>query len=303
MPNLGNIIEGLARTVPGNAGHQILSCKYITYQDWEPYSAYEYARWSAAVISFFIIIATVLLARPNVTELATTDDGVPWDWNWATSSIKELPIAQRSFSTGGILFNAWLANASQLVLSMAYFALNRLCTSICFAREWNDCAIHRKGLRTTNPSGKQRPAYFLQLPYRWAVPLTTISGVLHWLLSQSLFLVLLEIRDMDGKIIEAESISTVGYSNLSLLVFATTYLTTLLVVLRLQLRRITLHIPPANHCSLVISAACHPPPEDVNAQLKRVQWGVMRKRFGARVGHCSFTSEDVLTPEQGKHYA
>jgi hypothetical protein len=249
------------------------------------------------------MIVAILLARPNVTKLAITDGDVPWDLNWATSSIKQLPIAQSSFSTGGILFNAWLANAPQLLLSMAYFALNRMCTSICFTREWNDCAMHCKGLRMTGPSGKQRPAYFLQLPYRWAVPLTTISGVLHWLLSQSLFLVLLEIRDMDGIIIDAESRSTVGYSNLSLLVFATTYLATLFVVLGLQLRRITLRIPPANHCSLVISAACHPPPEDANAQLKQVQWGVVRERFGAEVGHCSFTSEDVLTPEQGKHYA
>ncbi|KAE9378504.1 hypothetical protein N431DRAFT_528895 [Stipitochalara longipes BDJ] len=186
---------------------------------------------------------------------------------------------------------------------MAYFALNRMCTSICFTREWNDCAIYRKGLRTTVSSGEQRPAYFLQLPYRWAVPLTTISGVLHWLLSQSLFLVLLEIRDTDGEIIDTESTSTVGYSNLSLLVFATTYLVTLFVVFGLQVRRITLRIPPANHCSLVISAACHPPPEDPNAQLKQVQWGVVRERFGARVGHCSFTSEEVSPPKEEKYYA
>jgi hypothetical protein len=133
--------------------------------------------------------------------------------------------------------------------------------------------------------------------------LTTISGVLHWLLSQSLFLVLLEIRDKNGNIIASESTSTVGYSNLSLLVFATTYLATLFVVLALQLRKTTLRIPPAAHCSLVISAACHPPPGDEDAQLKMVQWGVVRKRFGAGVGHCSFTSEEVSPPESGKQYA
>jgi hypothetical protein len=193
-------------------------------------------------MSLFIMIVAILLARPATTELALADESVPWDWNWATSSTRQLTIAQNSFSSGSILFNAWLANAPQLVLSMAYFALNRMCTSICFTREWNDCAIHRKGLRTTHPSGEQRPAYFLQVPYRWAVPLTTVSGVLHWLLSQSFFLVLLKVRDIDGIIIDAESISTVGYSNLSLLVFATTYLATLSVVLGLQLRRITLRI-------------------------------------------------------------
>ena len=235
-----------------------------------------------------------------MTEEGTPD---PWDWNWATSSTQQVPIAQSSYSTGSVLFNAWLANAPQLVLSTAYFALNRMCTSICFTREWNDYAMFRKGLRVTDPSAEQRPAYFLQLPYRWAVPLTAISGVLHWLLSQSLFLVLLEIRDTDGTIIDGESRSTVGYSNLSLLVFATTYFVMLFTVLGLQLRKITLRIPPSNHCSLVISASCHPPPEDVNAQLKPVQWGVVRARFGGGVGHCSFTSEGVSSPEQGKYYA
>lgn len=127
--------------------------------------------------------------------------------------------------------------------------------------------------------------------------------MLHWLLSQSLFLVLLEIRDSQGAIIETESKSTVGYSNLSLLVFATIYFATLFIVLGFQMRRITLRLPPANHCSLIISAACHPPPEDTDAHLKKVQWGVVRARFGGEVGHCSFTSEEVSNPEEGKHYA
>ncbi|RDW74212.1 hypothetical protein BP5796_07654 [Coleophoma crateriformis] len=258
--------------------------------------------WSAAVIAFFVMVFVILLARP--TELETYADIPPaWDWNWATSSAKQLPIAQSSFDTGGILFNAWLANAPQLLLSVAYFALNRMCTSICFIREWNDCATHRKGLRVTERSGEQRPAYFLQLPYRWAIPLTITSGLLHWLLSQSLFLVLLEIRDTDGTIISSESRSTVGYSNLSLLVFATIYFAMLLPVLVLQLRKITFRIPSANHCSLVISAACHPPPDDRNAQLRNVQWGAVRARYGGKIGHCSFTSEEVLPPEEGKFYA
>lgn len=42
----------------------------------------------------------------------------------------------------------------------------------------------RKGLRVTQPHGYQRSSYFLQLPYRWSLPLIVISGTLHWLLSR-----------------------------------------------------------------------------------------------------------------------
>jgi len=235
------------------------------------------------------MIVIILLARPSLNSV---------DWDGAT-----LPIAWSSFRAEAILFNTWLANVPQIVLSMAYFALNRVCTSICFTREWNAYSIHRKGLRTSETSGERRPAYFVQLPYRWAVPLTAISGVLHWLLSRSFYLIVFEIRDEDGIIVESSSVSAVGYSNRGLLIFTTTYLATLLIVIGLQLRKMTLRIPPAAHCSLVISAACHPPPGDDNAQLKKVQWGVVRKRFGGGVEHCSFTSEEVLPPESGKLYA
>ncbi|KAF2808778.1 uncharacterized protein BDZ99DRAFT_39707 [Mytilinidion resinicola] len=82
--------------------------------------------------------------------------------------------------------------------SISYFALNRLCTSISFITEWNSHATTRKGLRVTNPAGAQRPAYFLQVPYRWAIPLTTMSGVLHWLLSQSFLRI--DLRDAQGNL-------------------------------------------------------------------------------------------------------
>ena len=36
---------------------------------------------------------------------------------------------------------------------------------------------------------------------------------------------------------------------------------------------------PANHCSSVVSAGCHPPPE-CECTAQQVQWGVVRKRFG-----------------------
>lgn len=175
---------------------------------------------------------------------------------------------------------------------------------MCFAQEWNSYGTAHKGLRATNLTGQQRSTYFLQLPYRWSIPLTVTSGLLHWLLSQSLFLVRLEIRDRNGQIIPSESRCNCGYSPISVLTFCLVFLTLLLVVLGLLLRKLTLDIPAPAHCSLAISAACHAPVVDgVNPQLKPVGWGVVRSRFGGEIAHCSFTSEEVTTPVEEQWYS
>ena len=232
----------------------------------------------------------------------STDTSTYWN-KWGTSSPHHLSIASGSFNSRTILLNAWLANTPQILLSFSYFAIDRLCTSMCFAREWNSYGIDHKGLRATNPTGDQRSTYFLQLPYRWYIPLTVASGFLHWLLSQSLFLVRLEIRDTHGQIITSESQCSCGYSPISVLTFCLLFLTLLLIVLGLLLRRLTLDVPAPAHCSLAISAACHPPVDDVDPQLKPVGWGVVRSRFGGDIAHCSFTSEDVTAPVDGQRYS
>ncbi|KAK1473980.1 hypothetical protein CCUS01_05570 [Colletotrichum cuscutae] len=48
----------------------------------------------------------------------------------------------------------------------------------------------------TELKGDQRQTYFLQLPYRYSLPLTIFSGGLRWLISQSIFLVNIEINIM-----------------------------------------------------------------------------------------------------------
>ena len=222
---------------------------------------------------------------------------------WGTSSPYQLAIASGSFDPKTTLLNGWLANTPQFLLSFSYFAINRLCTSMCFAQEWNSYGTARKGLRATNPTGQQRSTYFLQLPYRWSIPLTITSGLLHWLLSQSLFLVRLEIRDIHGQVITSNSRCNCGYSPISILTFCLVFLALLLVVLGLLLRKISLDIPAPAHCSLAISAACYAPLDDVHPQLKPVQWGVVRSCFGGEIAHCSFTSEEVTAPVEGQWYS
>lgn len=68
-------------------------------------------------------------------------------------------------------------------------------------REWNQFARKARGLRISSiPSSSQRSSYFLQLPYRFAIPIMLLSGVLHWLVSQSIFLVAVETYDQGVRV-------------------------------------------------------------------------------------------------------
>ncbi|KAF2733473.1 hypothetical protein EJ04DRAFT_409983, partial [Polyplosphaeria fusca] len=221
---------------------------------------------------------------------------------WGTNSKLLLPTST-SFDTRGILLNAWLANTPQILLSLAYFSINRVVTSAHFSQEWEGFSRSRKGLRVTNPKrSSQRTAHFLQIPYRWALPLGFLSGMLHWMLSQALFLVRLEMRDTAG-VLYPQSTCACGYSPLSLLCFSLVFWVLLISIAWILACKVKLHMPVADHCSAVISAACHPPPDDEVAFLKQVQWGVVRNRFGGTIEHCTFSSEPVTQPEEGRCYA
>lgn len=190
---------------------------------------------------------------------------------WGTASKLILPIvAPRGFDTRSVLLNAWLANTPQIFLSALYFSINRLCTSLCFAREWNEYAIKRRSLRVTYPRSEQQGTHFLQLPYRWAIRLILTSAVLHWLSSQSLFLMRFEHRDVEGNLYPTSTCSR-GYSTLSFLVFSLILWGLLMTVLALMLRRLRISIPISAHCSTIISAACHPPPTDSGCERRKVK--------------------------------
>ncbi|KAJ8113250.1 hypothetical protein OPT61_g4571 [Boeremia exigua] len=215
---------------------------------------------------------------------------------WGTDSEDVLPFGS------GPLLNAWIVNLPQIILSFCYLALNAICTSMASAQEWNTLGKTRKGLRVTRPFGKQRSTYFLQLPYRWAVPLIVTSGMLHWLLSQSFFLVRLVVVDADNKIVDAKSKTACGYARLSLLVFFAVALVLIVAIASVGLRHLQEAIPAAASCSLIISAACHPERTGWvirDAQLKKVKWGVLSGKDRHDRAFCSITAGSLKKPKVG----
>lgn len=85
-----------------------------------------------------------------------------------------------------------LVNAPQLILSFCYFSFNAFFTRLQVEREWNAFALSHKPLRVSCPAGEQVSSYRLQLPYKYSVPLLIISAMMHWTVSNAIFLYVLE---------------------------------------------------------------------------------------------------------------
>jgi hypothetical protein len=222
-------------------------------------------------------------------------------WAWGTASDDFLSFGSDKTTSTGTLYNAWLANMPQLFLSFAYLNINTICTSMAGAHEWNRLATARKYLRVTKPVGQQRSTYFLQLPYRWSLPLMTLGGILHWLLSQTFFLVRVDFFDNNGAV-TSQSISRCGFSSLCLMVFVGVALLLLTAIGVIGFWKMPMKMPIAGSCSLAISAACHPLSSEVDAHLQTVQWGVVQAKAGEEHGHCSLSSEPVEEPAHGETY-
>ncbi|KAI1740909.1 hypothetical protein F4680DRAFT_418089 [Xylaria scruposa] len=156
-----------------------------------------------------------------------------------------------------------LANSPQLLLSFCYLTYNNLFTYLQIAREWGKYGEGYFPLRVTNPQGQQSSTYRLQLPYRYSLPLMVASAVLHWILSNTIYVFISiggyysnDLAFHDQSLPETSAVY-VGYSTKALLALTTisTFLISLPVLLSLKRLPWNIVVPGCN--SLAISAACH----------------------------------------------
>ena len=85
-----------------------------------------------------------------------------------------------------------------MVLSISALILNGLFTYMCVEAEWQNYARKRAYLRVSWPTGKQRASFFLSLPWRYALPFQLAFFAAHYVLSQGLFVVVVESYYPDG---------------------------------------------------------------------------------------------------------
>ena len=255
-----------------------------------------------------LTVAYFLLSKGlNNIELSSRSISHLWSLGFGNVSPETLVTINDSHDlsgAGGVFLIVLVANSPQIILSFLYFSYNGIFTCMLLAKEWRTYGSKSNFLRVTTPTGRQRSTYRLQLPYRYGVPLLIGSGTLHWFVSQSIFLVRVDIFGVDYTVNE---ISTCGYSPMALIFVIIIGFITLLVGIANGFRKVRDGMPFAGSCSAAISAACHPPKADVNASSKRVKWGVVAETDpnnpDNRVGHCSFTSFEVDTPIVGRWYA
>ena len=227
--------------------------------------------------------------RPSFSEQWATGMGTPI--STALSSPPDpLPV----------LVNVLLANCPQLILSVAYVSYNCLFTCMVLTREWSSYSGDRKGLRTTTPDGAQRSSFWLNLPYRFGLPLLVSSGLLHWLLSQSIFLAQINVLEADGK--PAPKISAVGWSTLALTLLLSLGASMILTMFGFGFKRFPAGMPIASTCSRAISAACHPLPGRHDEATQKLQYGIMGNLDDGRAV-VGFSSTDVEPLIGGNRYS
>ena len=198
-----------------------------------------------------------------------------------------------------------LANSPQLLFSFLYYLYNGLLTCMLAAEEQSHYGVARKSLRVSAPLGSQRSSWFLSLPYRYGVPQSICSGLLHWFVSQAMFFVRVLIYHEDGSVDLANGVSRVGFSPIGIILGFT--LASLLVVALVAIGFLYRYsggqraVPLMSTCSAAISAACHAPEDDKDAYRLPLRWGVVNSDDG--IGHCSYTTaRDVEPPLEDTLY-
>jgi len=173
---------------------------------------------------------------------------------------------------------------------MSYFVYNSLFTRLQVEKEWNTYSKDYQPLRVTAPVGEQVSTYRLQLPYRYSIPLITISIILHWLVSNTLYVFIieggkltipcytplpnplpltsrpgyyafpsyiLETNPLQGLGLSPDAYIGIGFSSLAILAVFTLACILILVPIALCIPRLKGDMVIGGSNSKVISAACH----------------------------------------------
>ncbi|KAL9122400.1 MAG: hypothetical protein Q9187_001037, partial [Circinaria calcarea] len=206
--------------------------------------------------------------------------------------------------------NVIVANTPQLLISFVAVFYNGLLTCMLLSSEANDFARRRKTLRVSRPRGPQRSTYWLQLPYRYAVPLLVAMGALHWLVSQSIFLARVNIYDKYGHLAPTatsnaylkpqNSLSSCGWSPKAIIFALILGGAIILTLYLLGFRKYDAGMPVVGSCSAAISAACHRLDEGPEVAELPLKYGVLGAGSDS-VDRAGFAAGEVRRLAAGKN--
>lgn len=167
-------------------------------------------------------IASVSLAR-TLSSLSARGISrrIPNLWNLGFGALTPftfLEIGLPRHDPSGLISNVLVANLPQFILSVLYILYNRMISTFLVQQEFSRMKSVRKPLRVSEPLGIQRGSYFISLPLRYGIPLYGTSALMHWLISQSIFLARITAFFPDGNVDAGNSFSTCGYSPIALFI-------------------------------------------------------------------------------------
>jgi hypothetical protein len=141
-----------------------------------------------------------------------------WAWGFGTANtmtvvggwVKE---AGGKDPTRQFFVSVIVANLPQIIVSYLYLLYNGLLTCLLVAAEWSRFAVRKRSLRVSeNATGFQTSGFFLSVPYRYGIPLSCALSLLHWLISQTMFLIRTAGFGANGEPNHLFDGSRVGYS-------------------------------------------------------------------------------------------
>ena len=138
----------------------------------------------------------------------------------------------------------------------------------------------------------------------YAVPTMILFAILHWCLSQAIFLLRIEVYshlDANARL-DWDSITTCGYSSIAVLISMLVSVIGIVGGLALGFLKTQAGIPLGAGCSAIISAGCHRPEIDIHASVSSVKWGAVKEPVNRVPGHCCITSLEVTIPISGQFY-
>ena len=112
----------------------------------------------------------------------------------------------------------FFANLWQMIISFVYITFNALFSCILVSEEWLGYHKTRKTLHVSFPEGIQRSSYFISMPYKYGAPLMISMALLHWTVSQSIFVVRVVSHYSDGSLDAGSTITAAGYSPLGIMI-------------------------------------------------------------------------------------
>ncbi|KAJ5110832.1 hypothetical protein N7532_001367 [Penicillium argentinense] len=199
----------------------------------------------------------------------------------------------------------FLANIVQLLVSFLYLLYNNILTRQLVADQWVRFLRPdgKKPLRVSLPSGMQRSSYILSLPLTYSITLMIIMIVLHWLVSQSLFVVQTIGFDTAGELVHFPSFngSAVGYSPLGMVLATACGAIMILGLLINSLVRghenVPAEFPTWGSSSAHIEVMCQRPDQDIDAHL------FPREQIHARDEELKEAQNEILDLKEKKRVA